>query len=474
MKLPFYVDLRPSHSGVTGSCFHMKAVFPNRNTYSVLVDCGMFQGRGESQFNDVPLFHFLKNAESLILTHNHIDHIGRVLELLHNGFRGKIYTSEQTLGLLDKAWRDCEKIERMNAAIEKRTPKFKSTHITEALRRVEPLQFRKRVQIHPNIWVTLLENGHVFGSAMVLLEIESSFAGYKPINFFFTGDYNDQNHFFTVPEIPSEIREMPVHIICEATYGQNSRQVNRRAVFEENILKLKQRNLILIPVFAFERGQIILSILRRMQNEGKLDTNIPIYLDGKLFKEYTMHYIKNAGKYFDKVTGEEILPQNINWITKPTQREEILSNDDTKIIIASGGMLSFGPSQAYMSYVISNPNAAIHFTGYQCEGTIGNSLKVANETGKLLELRGKLVNVECSVFYTEEFSAHALKDRLLQLLEQFLNRRSITLNHGTQEAKQDLAQDIIRANIAREVGISSRENLYRFTPYKLEKVVPIS
>lgn len=475
MKLPFYVDMRPNHSGVTGSCFHMKAVFPNRNTYSCLVDCGLFQGKYETSLNDVPLFPFIKNANTLVLTHNHVDHVGRVLELVRNGFRGNIITSEQTFGLLDKAWRDCVKIEKLNATKANRLPRYTSPNVTEALRHVTPLEFGKKFQIHPNIRLTLFQNGHVFGSAMVLIEIKSGFEGYEPINLFFTGDYNNQNYFFSVPEIPDEVKKMPLNIICESTYGEDSRQDGRQAVFEKNIVEqINKGKEIFIPTFAFERAQIVLAILNKLQKEGRLGLNIPIYVEGKLLKEYTSHYIKNASMYFDKIHRDEILPQNLHWIIKPNQKKDMLGDSVTKIIIASGGMLSFGPSQSYISYLVSNHNAVIHFTGYQCEGTIGHSLNVASKTGELLELMGKLVKVECSVFYTSEFSSHALQSGLLQLISQFQNRRSINLNHGSQAAKLNFAKKIILAKLAKEVGILSRENIYRFSPYGLEKVVSTS
>jgi len=68
--------------GVTGSCHELHFT----DAHSVLIDCGMFQGqdaRGKQRMEiDFPIDH----VQALILTHVHIDHIGRIPYLLDAGF----------------------------------------------------------------------------------------------------------------------------------------------------------------------------------------------------------------------------------------------------------------------------------------------------------------------------------------------------------------------------------------------------
>lgn len=468
----FYAELVPAHSGVTGSCFVLTVNFPNRTKFSVAIDCGMFQGKDDAMNYDTPLLSGAKTADALFLTHNHVDHTGRVPELVREGFRGKIYTSNATFGLLDKAWFDCEKVERGNAAKAGRYPRFKKLHVTKALRQVRVLRNRARARIHPNVWVTLFKNGHVFGSSMILFEISEREFEEPSLRFLFTGDYSSKNRFFTVNDLPEDVKNMPLHIICEATYGENARQGSREPLFEKNILKgISVGSDILIPVFAFERGQVILSILKELQQSGKLNKNVPIFMDGKLFKAYTSHYMKVARAYFDKVTKYDFLPANATWVKSKKQRLEILSKGSQKIIVASGGMASFGASQAYLPSFISNPNGIIHFTGYQCEGTLGRKLQVANETNSPLTFGGKVTRVDCKMLFTEEFSSHASRDELLEFIRGFKHKRSILLNHGSYEAKKEMAEAIVTNFIADEVAIAERRVRYRYTPYKLEKII---
>jgi len=68
---------------VTGSCHLLQAKGIN-----ILVDCGMAQGGDEV----IPMSGWpvsAKDIDYLFLTHAHIDHIGRIPELIHNGFKGE-------------------------------------------------------------------------------------------------------------------------------------------------------------------------------------------------------------------------------------------------------------------------------------------------------------------------------------------------------------------------------------------------
>ena len=82
-----------ARTGVTGSCHEVRL-----GSYALLVDCGLFQGEedGRSPDIDFPIDHI----RALLLTHCHIDHVGRLPWLLAAGFRGPIYATEATAALL--------------------------------------------------------------------------------------------------------------------------------------------------------------------------------------------------------------------------------------------------------------------------------------------------------------------------------------------------------------------------------------
>ena len=75
------------NEGVTGSCHQL---YYNDND-SVLIDCGSFQGRDARRFPNHPIQFPLDGIQALVLTHVHIDHIGRIPYLLEAGFHKPIF-----------------------------------------------------------------------------------------------------------------------------------------------------------------------------------------------------------------------------------------------------------------------------------------------------------------------------------------------------------------------------------------------
>ena len=85
---------------VTGSCHLLRVSGVN-----ILVDCGLCQGGDQM----MPIVEWLvppDKIDFLFLTHVHIDHIGRLPELIRGGFRGEIITTEATAFLLGPMLKD--------------------------------------------------------------------------------------------------------------------------------------------------------------------------------------------------------------------------------------------------------------------------------------------------------------------------------------------------------------------------------
>ncbi|WP_406707680.1 MBL fold metallo-hydrolase [Vibrio methylphosphonaticus] len=79
---------------VTGSCHELKIAQD-----SILIDCGLFQG-GDAAKRTLSIDFPLSHVRALVLTHAHIDHIGRLPWLLAAGFRGPIYCTHATAYLV--------------------------------------------------------------------------------------------------------------------------------------------------------------------------------------------------------------------------------------------------------------------------------------------------------------------------------------------------------------------------------------
>jgi metallo-beta-lactamase family protein len=242
--------------------------------------------------------------------------------------------------------------------------------------------------------------------------------------------------------------------------------------FEKNILNhLNNKGTVIAPVFSLGRSQEILYELKQMQEKGLLDTNIPIYFDGKLAFKYTRMFLNDLSSSL-KDDAKDFLPKNLTFVGSDN-RDSLLSEDnlDTKIILTTSGMGSYGPAQLYIPKYITREDALIHFTGYVAEGTLGRKLKNAKK-GETVEVFGSKLQKLADVEYTSEYSAHAKADEMISFLKKFNNLKLVLINHGEADAKYEFAEKIRQEVRPKDVEVLDREHFARVSPYGLVKTVP--
>lgn len=137
----------------------------------ILIDCGLVQGSPEADARNFAPFPFdPKGLDALVLSHAHIDHIGRVLCM--DGFRGPIFTQCADLlpiMLMDSASLQENEAERANRRRKPNQPKAMPLYTREDVRevfdQVRPLPYAQRTEILPGIELVLRDAGHILGSA---------------------------------------------------------------------------------------------------------------------------------------------------------------------------------------------------------------------------------------------------------------------------------------------------------------------
>lgn len=463
-KERFYADIMAMNSEVTGSCNLVIVKFPNSETLRFVVDCGLFQEEEYSYLNHELPFH-AENVDFVLVTHNHVDHTGRLPFMVKEGFEHKIYTTETTCKLLPLALHDSYKVLKDVSKRKNSKPLYSEADVDKALSLLKPCKYNETVEIGENVKVIFLNNGHLVGAAIIFVQI--SYPGCEDINLLFTGDYHCKNMFFDVESIPNWIRDLPLTVIQESTYGDMD-TIDMLPCFKENILKTIENNgSVIVPVFSLGRSQEILYELKVMQNEGVLDSDIPIYLDGKLAIRYTHLYLKDGLDI--KSEMRDFLPQNLTYVDK-INRHEVLEDHDRKIILTTSGMGSYGPAQLYIPEYITRKNALIHFTGFTAEGTLGHRLQ-STEIGEVVEVAGLYAKKNADVKYTTEYSAHAKADEMISFLKQFSNLKLVLVNHGEQDVKNTFAERIVKEVEPKRVGVLGREYFFRVCPYGLVKTL---
>lgn len=464
-KCRFYVDIMVMHEEVTGSCHLIIVKFPNGETLRFVVDCGLFQEEKYIKLNSMLEFN-PENIDFCLITHVHVDHIGKLPYMVKKGFDRPIYATDISSKLLPLALNDSFKVLNSDAKRKKVKCLYSEMDVNKTLSLLKPCKYNETIQVNQNIKVTFLKNGHLIGAALIVVQI--SYPGYEDINLLFTGDYNNKNIFFDVNPIPEWILELPLTVIQESTYGDmETTEISKS--FKDNIMKcINNDGTAVILVFSLGRAQEILYELKKFQQNKELDSRIPIYFDGKLSINYTKLFIKDDLEIKEEM--KEFLPQNLTFVDKLT-RTAILKNSDKKIILTTSGMGSYGPAQVYIPEYISRKKALIQFTGYTAKGTLGNMLKNI-EIGEMVNVRGLLKKKNADVEYTTEFSAHAKADEMIQFLKQFKDLKLVLVNHGKTTTKNVFANRISEEVKVKEVSILGRQYFFRVDSYGLVKTVP--
>lgn len=460
----FYCDIMAIHPEVTGSCMLVIVKLPTRETIRFVVDCGLFLEKEYEELNDNLPF----NPESIqfaLVTHNHVDHVGRIPFMVKKGFRNKIYMTTTTAKLLPYSLADSCKVLKDTSKRKNKKSLYDDIDVSQTISLVKPCDFNEKTRINENVTVTFLKNGHLMGAAMIFVQI--SYPGYEDINLLFTGDYNSHNMFFDVDPIPEEILNLPLTVIQESTYGtMNSGEMVKK--FRNNVLKaIGENKTVIVPVFSLGRAQEILYEIKCMQDSEELSNDIPIYFDGKLAIKYTNLYIDDGLDI--KVEMKDFLPKNLTYVDK-TSRTNVLYDYEKKIVLTTSGMGSYGPAQTYIPEYISRKEVLIQFTGYTAEDTFGGRLK-NTEKGETVEIGGLIVKKRADVEYTTEYSAHAKADEMIDFLKQFNNLKLVLVNHGETETKKSFSEKILNEVDPKYVGILGREYFFRVNPYGLQKTL---
>lgn len=431
----FYAHRYMRHDKVTGSFTLYSVHWPNGENVRFFVDAGIKQGEDNIGFYNgfVPF-----NTEKIsfgIITHNHMDHIGLLPVLAHQGLSCPVFTSYSTDSLMRVSLNDTVTIEdkflgRPIASVE---------DMEKALGLLVGATYKKQIKPHKNIRITFYSNGHLVGATVVFIVITCP--GREPITIIHTGDYKDRNVFFNVEMPPKAIRELNIsNIVCESTYGNvdSTDPMFRKCLKENTVEALNKGWTVLYPTFAQGRHQEALYNIKMWQDRGIIPEETTIVVDGKSSQEYNLMYhysdlgIKKIMKNF-MPKGCVFIPRTKN---KNIYRKQILKDQGPKIILAPGGMASYGPITSYIKYCIPRNDVLIHSLGYCSPESMMYKLLNAAD-GETLKYQGEDVVKKCIVRQTSEMSSHAPRNVLLNFLQYFLNTASISINHGETDVQLD-------------------------------------
>ena len=399
------------------------------NRASVLLDCGLFQGRRRESFEknrNIPID--VDDLNAVVLSHAHIDHSGALPLLCRNGYRGPIYATPATRDLaapmlLDAAMiqdADARYIARLVArgepGVELVEPLYVQADVPQVLGQMTSVPYRQRHVVAPGIAVTFLDAGHVLGSAIVVLDIEDEG---QTLRLAFTGDLG--RHHLPIlrdPEVPTGVD----CLLTESTYGDRQHgPVERLGDDLADVIKrtVDRGGKIVIPSFALERTQEIVYELKRLRQADRIP-RVPVYVDSPLTVKLT-DVFRLHPECYDEAARElmrhEDSPFDFDGLTYVSDVESSMRIDEEvrpSITISASGMCEAGRVLHHLRATIGDSRNTVVIVGFQAPHTLGRRLV---EGRREVRIFGVPRQRRAEVVVLDGFSAHADQSGLLELAD---------------------------------------------------------
>lgn len=445
-------------SGVTGSCHELRLA----GGPGMLIDCGLFQGAetsgsgagADSLSIDFPIEHI----QALVVTHVHIDHVGRIPYLLAAGFNGPIICTEPSAQLLPLVLEDAVKI---GITRDKRLVRLFLKKITDRIVAVPYRQWHP-VVTHANggIAIKFQPAGHILGSAYVECDVTAG-TGHSHKNrhrVVFSGDLGAPHApLLAAPKAPYKADTL----VIESTYGDRLHQGRReRSLKLKSVVEhaLEDNGAVLIPAFSIGRTQEILyEIEGLIHRYGKQKTgnkrwqDIEVIVDSPLAAKFTKVY-RQLKPYWDAEARGRISSgrhplnfEQLYTVDDHTQHQTavdyIKNRGHPCIVIAASGMCTGGRMMNYLKALIEDQRTDILFIGYQASGTPGRAIQSYGPRGGWVELDGQRYSIKAKVHTISGYSAHADQQGLVNFVKRMrVKPRQIRIVHGDDQAKAELRE----------------------------------
>ena len=455
--------------GVTGSCHELRV--DDRNT--ILVDCGLFQGgevspRGAGA-ERLEIDFDISRVRALLVTHCHLDHVGRIPYLLAAGFEGPLYCTPPTACLLPLMLEDALKIGfTRDAALVKRVLRvLKSRIVATPYRQWEAIPLSGQ---GASLRVKFKPAGHILGSAYVECDVRSNGHRQRVV---FSGDLGGPyTPLLSMPRSPYGADVL----VLESTYGdrQHAGRRSRREKLRRLIEKsLRNGGVILIPAFSIGRTQELLYDIEQIIHqfgariiplaaacpgagrEHRL-REMEIIVDSPLASRFTEVY-RQLAAYWDQearrrlASGRHPLSfEQMTTLDSHAAHESAVAylkkTSRPCIVIAGSGMCSGGRIVNYLKALIQDERTDVLFVGYQARGAPGHVIQKYGPRRGYVELDGRRYTIRAGVHTVAGYSAHADQRALLQFVKGMRKQpREIRLVHGSTPARAALREKLREA-----------------------------
>ncbi|MGB6414846.1 MAG: MBL fold metallo-hydrolase [Candidatus Cybelea sp.] len=405
--------------------------------HHLFVDCGLFQGPPEIEaLNHAPLPVPAAEMEGVVITHGHLDHVGYLPKLVHDGFKGPIYCTPATADVAAIVLEDAAHIQRHmhdrgfhRERSHNLTPFFTERDVAETLSQIKTVPLETDFDL---CGATLRYHyaGHIIGAAFVELRA----GGRRAI---FSGDLGRYNSALLYDPAPLDAADT---VVCEATYGDRQHPPDSLDALKTTLLAgIARGGPIVIPTFAVERAQDLLFAIGRLQAAEPKIAQVGVHLDSPMAIKVdgVFEHHRDAYRQIPEQAGAPFGCRNLTLHVTNEESRRLNSLRGPAIILASSGMASGGRILYHLHRYLADPHATIVFPGYQVRGTPGRLLIDGARTIRIL---GDELSVRSAIVPLSGFSAHAGQDELLRWLAPLRSGSTqIYLVHAEPASAQGLA-----------------------------------
>lgn len=454
MKLKFIGAARE----VTGS----KHLITMDDGKTILLDCGMFQGKGlETDALNRDLGFEPHKLNYLILSHAHIDHTGLIPYIYKLGFRGSVICTAPTRDLCSIMLPDSGHIQELDVKWFNKKQARKGLPAVDPIYTVEDAEacmelfisvaYNRRFYINDKINVKFTNTGHMLGSATVNLEITEN--GEKK-RIAYTGDIGRPYNRILPPPAPFPQCD---YLITESTYGNRLHQPMQE--MESDFLDIvmdtcvDRKGKLIIPSFSVGRTQEIIFVLNNLYNAGKLP-KIEVFVDSPLSVNATdvfrMHtdslndHVKSVMKYDDDPFGFN----SLKYIKNVDKSKSLNDYNSPCIIISSSGMLEAGRVKHHVSNNIESNRNTVLIVGYCTPTSLGARIQAPGL--REISIFGRIHKVKARIARIEAFSGHGDYKEMIDFIscQDKSQLRKTFLVHGELDVQESYKEKLINAGFS--------------------------